>query len=117
MSTGTYFGYVKLQLSQTFCHFPREFEIAGDYCSSITYTSCLLEVQCNPFTTVSVASFLYSMCSITVVGTTEKIFETKLEVYDVYVDGQVIRCKPHLSCVGTVNFADRDRFIRLEHFR
>ena len=50
-------------------------------------------------------------------GTTEKIFETKLEVYDVYVDNQNIKCKPHLSWIAHFNNADRDRLEELEAFR
>lgn len=50
-------------------------------------------------------------------GTTEKIFEHKLEVYDVYVDNQNIKCKPHLSWIAHFNNADRDRLDELESFR
>lgn len=50
-------------------------------------------------------------------GTTEKIFESKLEVYDVYVDNQNIKCKPHLSWIANFNNADRDRLEELDSFR
>lgn len=50
-------------------------------------------------------------------GTTEKIFESKLEVYDVYVDNQNIKCKPHLSWIAHFNNADRDRLHQLDSFR
>lgn len=53
-------------------------------------------------------------CSL---GTTEKIFESKLEVYDVYVDNQNIKCKPHLSWIAHFNNADRDRLEQLDIFR
>lgn len=58
---------------------------------------------------------LISLCLIQ--GTTEKIFEHKLEVYDVYVDNQNIKCKPHLSWIAHFNNADRDRLDELESFR
>ena len=50
-------------------------------------------------------------------GTTEKIFESKLEVYDVYVDNQNIKCKQHLSWIAHFNNADRDRLYQLDSFR
>lgn len=56
-----------------------------------------------------------SLCLVQ--GTTEKIFEHKLEVYDVYVDNQNIKCKPHLSWIARFNNADRDRLDELESFR
>lgn len=57
------------------------------------------------------------ICLFLCEGTTEKIFESKLEVYDVYVDNQNIKCKPHLSWIAHFNNADRDRLDELESFR
>lgn len=72
---------------------------------------------------LSVKTHLSYCCELNVktfccsLGTTEKIFESKLEVYDVYVDNQNIKCKPHLSWIAHFNNADRDRLEQLDTFR
>ena len=57
----------------------------------------------------------YYLCFLT--GTTEKIFESKHDVYDAYVDNQNIRCKPHLSYVVHTNSADKERLRALDSYR
>lgn len=49
--------------------------------------------------------------------TTEKIFETKSDLFDVYVDNQNIKCQPYLSPLQHVNSYDRDRYSRLLEYR
>ena len=54
--------------------------------------------------------------STTTTGTTEKIFETKTSLYDVYVDNQVITTHvPTLQAVARANVADKARFQKLTH--
>ena len=50
-------------------------------------------------------------------GTTEKIFETKEELYDVYVNNQNIKSKSYLSSIQHVNSCDKDRYKRLLEYR
>lgn len=51
-------------------------------------------------------------------GTTEKIFEEKRELYDVYVDNQNVRTHhEHLQPLLKVNGADREKYRRLNEQR
>ncbi|XP_068722188.1 DENN domain-containing protein 11-like [Montipora capricornis] len=91
------------------------------------YCACLLASHGIPFgfETGSNPLFFTNVCDLSalkdehkyVACTTEKIFENKLEVYDVYVDNQNIKCKPHLRWIAHFNNADRDRLDELETFR
>ena len=57
------------------------------------------------------------MC-ISVSGTTEKIFETKTHLYDVYVDNQNVTTHiPALRELLRVSDADRDKYIKLNNQR
>ena len=58
---------------------------------------------------------MYIVC---VAGTTEKIFESKSSLYDVYVDNQVVRThssvlKDLLKCSS----ADKEKFQKLNNLR
>lgn len=91
------------------------------------YCACLLASHGIPFgfETGSNPLFFTNVCDLSalkeehkyVACTTEKIFESKLEVYDVYVDNQNIKCKQHLSWIAHFNNADRDRLHQLDSFR
>lgn len=63
--------------------------------------------------------FLYDLIFLTssFSGTTEKIFETKEGVWDVYVDNQNIRAKGYLNIMTHTNHADRERFEMLDIYR
>lgn len=51
-------------------------------------------------------------------GTTEKIFEAKPHLYDVYVDGIIINStSPSLKDIVKVNDVDRERYKNLVNFR
>lgn len=51
-------------------------------------------------------------------GTTEKIFEEKRELYDVYVDNQNVRTHhDHLQPLLKINSADREKYRRLNEQR
>lgn len=51
-------------------------------------------------------------------GTTEKIFEVKTSLYDIYVDNQMIRpCSPMLRDLMKVSVADKDKFAKLNNQR
>ena len=50
-------------------------------------------------------------------GTTEKIFENKTDLFDVYVDKQNIKCQPYLSPLQHANSYDRNRYNRLLEYR
>ena len=61
----------------------------------------LIYVQCNSSTNIYL-------------GTTEKIFETKTSLYDVYVDNQVITAHtPVLQDLLKLSDADRDKYNKL----
>ena len=66
-----------------------------------------------------VSTFL--ACTITficIIGTTEKIFEVKTNLYDIYVDNQVIKpCSQMLRDLLKVSDADRDKFAKLNNQR
>lgn len=91
------------------------------------YSACLLASHGIPFgfETGSNPLFFTNVCDLSalheehkyIACTTEKIFESKLDVYDVYVDNQNIKCKPHLSWIANFNNADRDRLEELDSFR
>ncbi|XP_071174373.1 DENN domain-containing protein 11-like [Mytilus edulis] len=50
--------------------------------------------------------------------TTEKIFEVKTSLYDIYVDNQMIRpCSPMLRDLMKVSVADKDKFAKLNNQR
>lgn len=51
-------------------------------------------------------------------GTTEKIFEEKRELYDVYVDNQNVKTHhDHLQPLLKINSADREKYRRLNEQR
>lgn len=51
-------------------------------------------------------------------GTTEKIFEEKRELYDVYVDNQNVKTHHgHLQPLLKINGADREKYRRLNEQR
>lgn len=51
-------------------------------------------------------------------GTTEKIFEEKRDLYDVYVDNQNVRTHhDHLQPLLKINSADREKYRRLNEQR
>lgn len=51
-------------------------------------------------------------------GTTEKIFEEKRELYDVYVDNQNVKTHhDHLQPLLKINSADREKYRRLKEQR
>lgn len=53
-----------------------------------------------------------------VAGTTEKIFEEKRELYDVYVDNQNVKTHhDHLQPLLKINSADREKYRRLNEQR
>ena len=53
-----------------------------------------------------------------ITGTTEKIFEVKTSLYDIYVDNQIIKpCTPMLKDLLKVSDADRDKFTKLNNQR
>lgn len=58
-----------------------------------------------------------SLCFELFPGTTEKIFESKSDLYDVYVNNQNIKCKPYLSAIQYINTFDKDRYNRLLDYR
>ena len=61
--------------------------------------------------------YMYIEC-ITFSGTTEKIFETKTHLYDVYVDNQCVRTpSPHLRELLKTSQADRDKLTKLNNQR
>lgn len=56
--------------------------------------------------------------SLDVTGTTEKIFEEKRELYDVYVDNQNVKTHhDHLQPLLKINSADREKYRRLNEQR
>lgn len=56
--------------------------------------------------------------SLAVTGTTEKIFEEKRELYDVYVDNQNVKTHHgHLQPLLRINSADREKYRRLNEQR
>ena len=53
-----------------------------------------------------------------ITGTTEKIFESKTSLYDVYVDNQVVRThSPGLKELLKCSSADKDKFQKLNNLR
>jgi len=51
-------------------------------------------------------------------GTTEKIFESKISLYDVYVDNQVVRThNPVLKELLKCSSADREKLQKLNNLR
>jgi len=81
-------------------------------------TSCIFGcdllggLQCVGFIIVN---FLLCLLAI---GTTEKIFETKPHLYDVYVDNQnVTVSSPSLKDMLKVSNTDRDKFLKLNNHR
>ena len=58
---------------------------------------------------------LFEICSV---GTTEKIFESKTGLYDVYVDNQVVRThSPVLKDLLKCSSADKEKFQKLNNLR
>ena len=56
--------------------------------------------------------------NVTFSGTTEKIFQTKPHLYDVYVDNQnVTTASPALKDILKVSDTDRDKFVKLNNQR
>lgn len=52
------------------------------------------------------------------IGTTEKIFETKTHLYDVYVDNQIVTTpSDSLKDLLKISEADRDKFQKLNNQR
>ncbi|CAB4000170.1 Hypothetical predicted protein, partial [Paramuricea clavata] len=91
------------------------------------YCACLLGSHSIPlsFETGTNPLFFTNIFDIPQLGTehkyiactTEKIFESKSDLYDVYVDNQNIKCKPYLSSIQYINSYDKDRFNRLLDYR
>ncbi|KAK3733984.1 hypothetical protein QZH41_009839, partial [Actinostola sp. cb2023] len=91
------------------------------------YCACLLASHGIPFgfETGSNPLFFTNVCDLDtlqnehkyVACTTEKIFESKDEVWDVYIDNQNIRAKGHLSSMVHPNYSDRQRFEMLDIYR
>ena len=52
-----------------------------------------------------------------VLGTTEKIFETKTDVYDAYIDNQNLRLSERLALIGKINNGDKKRYQQLCMYR
>ncbi|XP_031560300.1 DENN domain-containing protein 11-like [Actinia tenebrosa] len=91
------------------------------------YCACLLASHGIPFgfETGSNPLFFTNVCDLEtlhnehkyIACTTEKIFETKEGVWDVYVDNQNIQAKGYLNIMTHTNHADRERFEMLDIYR
>ncbi|KXJ13053.1 protein LCHN [Exaiptasia diaphana] len=91
------------------------------------YCACLLASHGIPFgfETGSNPLFFTNVCDLDtlqnehkyIACTTEKIFEMKDDVWDVYIDNQNIRAKGHLNSLVHPNYADRERFETLDIYR
>ena len=58
------------------------------------------------------------MCACVCVGTTEKIFEEKKDLYDVYVDNQNVKTyREGLKPLLRLSAADRDKYRKLTEQR
>lgn len=65
-----------------------------------------------------VASWGSYLTNLGSIGTTEKIFEEKRELYDVYVDNQNVKTHhDHLQPLLKINSADREKYRRLNEQR
>ena len=52
------------------------------------------------------------------IGTTDKIFDTKQDMYDLFVDKQQLRChNEYYNKITKLNSADSARFSRLKKYR
>ena len=61
---------------------------------------------------------IFTLADFSSVGTTEKIFESKTGLYDVYVDNQVVRThSPILKELLKCSSADKDKFHKLNNLR
>ncbi|XP_065064258.1 DENN domain-containing protein 11-like [Rhopilema esculentum] len=87
------------------------------------YCTCLLGSHAVPFVADWNPNPLFSI-NVTdipmltskeqyVACTTEKIFETKTDVYDAYVDNQNLRLSERLALIGKINNGDKKRYQQL----
>ena len=78
--------------------------------------SFLFEVLHKP--TLLHSTFKYIYCSLIKPGTTEKIFQEKESLYDVYIDNQNMRTHvATLKDMSKTNGMDREKFTRLNNQR
>lgn len=64
------------------------------------------------------ASCCSEKSSLVLTGTTEKIFEEKRDLYDVYVDNQNVKTHhEHLQPLLKINNADKEKYRRLNDQR
>lgn len=61
---------------------------------------------------------IYEHVCVFTTGTTEKIFEEKKELYDVYVDNQNVKThRSHLQPLLRLNAADKEKYRKLSEQR
>lgn len=84
---------------------------------SCIYTNRTLITSVNYTQTVALDRYLL-MCFVSFTGTTEKIFESKIQLYDIYVDNQNVFSSSHaLKDLLKITDADREKLAKLNNQR